>query len=259
MKRIFQSIALLSILLLPSVVFAQKAKSTSAGVINKKAISLPAPPFPPAARAVRATGVVNVEVTVDETGKVISAKAVSGHPLLRKASEDAAMKAEFEPFKIKGKPVRTNGILVYNYVEGNNSGKADTANQESAKKTEDAKDESAGKEEKSYSIQLGGAGSTSSSSEKSNPSGGQTLEGRYQNVRFPLNYYTFHSDGTFVKSSAGGSADSAYGTELFGTYVIQGNTITLKFNKGNVDQFPFEMLDNKDLKINNLLFAFRDN
>jgi TonB family protein len=61
-----------------------------------KILLLPRPPFPAAARAVRAAGEVVVEIKVDKDGKVISANAVSGHPLLRSASVQAAKNALFE-------------------------------------------------------------------------------------------------------------------------------------------------------------------
>mgnify|MGYP001254156747 CR=1 FL=1 len=59
------------------------------------------PPTPPAARAVRAVGTVVVVTRIGLDGKVISAKAISGHPLLRKASEIAAQKFEFDTSEIK--------------------------------------------------------------------------------------------------------------------------------------------------------------
>src|SRR6478672_400179 len=77
-----------------SVANAQNEKPISAGVLNGKAVKLPLPPYPPAAKAVKAQGAVNVEVIVDEEGNVTSAKTVSGHPLLRQASEKAAMEAK---------------------------------------------------------------------------------------------------------------------------------------------------------------------
>jgi len=61
-----------------------------------KIVSLPKPPYPAAARAVRATGEVVVEVKIDREGKVIEAKSVSGHPLLRVASAQAARSSLFE-------------------------------------------------------------------------------------------------------------------------------------------------------------------
>ncbi len=48
-------------------------KIVSGGVVNGKAVNLVRPPYPPAAKAVRASGAVNVQVTIDENGNVISA------------------------------------------------------------------------------------------------------------------------------------------------------------------------------------------
>jgi TonB family protein len=49
-----------------------------------------APKYPAAAQALRAAGAVDVAVKINKNGKVISAAAQSGHPLLRKACENAA-------------------------------------------------------------------------------------------------------------------------------------------------------------------------
>jgi TonB family protein len=89
--------------------------TVSGGVLNGKAISLPKPNYPPAARAVRASGSVNVQVTVDEKGSVTSASAVSGHPLLRAAAVKAAQEARFSPTVLQGKPVKVTGVIVYNF------------------------------------------------------------------------------------------------------------------------------------------------
>src|SRR6266550_3534489 len=62
----------------------------SGGVLNGKAISLPKPQYPPIARQAHASGTVVVQVTIDENGSVISAHAVSGHPLLRAVAVAAA-------------------------------------------------------------------------------------------------------------------------------------------------------------------------
>lgn len=86
------------------------------GVLNGKAISLPKPPYPNIARPFRASGVVNVQVTIDEDGTVTAAKAVTGNPYLRKAAEDAARQAKFEPSLLSGQPVQISGIVVYNFV-----------------------------------------------------------------------------------------------------------------------------------------------
>ena len=91
------------------------SKTISGGVLNGKAIELPQPPYPPAARAVRASGMVSVHVTVDEKGNIISATALSGHPLLRPAAVQAARGAKFKPTKLSGQPVKVTGVLTYNF------------------------------------------------------------------------------------------------------------------------------------------------
>lgn len=91
-------------------------KSIQGGVLNGKAVSLPAPAYPAAARAVKAGGAVNVQVTIDEAGTVVSASAVSGHPLLRQAAEQAARQATFSPTTLSGQPVKITGVIVYNFV-----------------------------------------------------------------------------------------------------------------------------------------------
>jgi len=91
-------------------------KAASVGILNGKALSLPKPEYPAAAKAVRAEGTVSVQVTIDEHGNVISAAAVSGHPLLRSAAESAARLATFAPTTLSGTAVRVSGILTYNFV-----------------------------------------------------------------------------------------------------------------------------------------------
>lgn len=91
-------------------------KRISGGVLNGKAISLPKPDYPAAARAVKASGAVNVQVTTDKEGNVIGAKAVSGHPLLRQAAEKAAFEAKFAPVMLSGIKVEVTGVIVYNFT-----------------------------------------------------------------------------------------------------------------------------------------------
>ena len=94
----------------------QTAKTVSGGVLNGKATSLVKPAYPAAAKAVRAEGAVNVQVTIDETGSVIAASAVSGHPLLRSSAVQAARQSKFSPTKLEGQPVKVTGVIVYNFV-----------------------------------------------------------------------------------------------------------------------------------------------
>ncbi len=91
-------------------------KQISGGVLNGKAKSLPKPQYPAAARAVGASGPVTVQVLLDETGAVISASAVSGHPLLRAAAVESARGALFSPTLLEGRPVKVSGVITYNFV-----------------------------------------------------------------------------------------------------------------------------------------------
>ena len=86
------------------------------GVLNGKALNLPLPAYPPIARAARASGTVTVMVVIDEKGCVISAKAVSGHPLLQRAAVEAARNACFSPTRLSGQPVKVTGVITYNFV-----------------------------------------------------------------------------------------------------------------------------------------------
>jgi TonB family protein len=91
-------------------------KPVSGGVLNGKAISLPPPTYPDIARRMRQGGKVEVEVIVDENGKVISARATAGPNLLRDVAVDAALRARFTPTKLSGQPVKISGRIDYNFT-----------------------------------------------------------------------------------------------------------------------------------------------
>ncbi len=91
------------------------ARTISLGVINGKATNLPKPIYSAAAKAVNAVGTVSVQITIDERGNVISAKAVDGHILLRADSEKAARNAKFSPTFLSKEPVKVTGVIVYKF------------------------------------------------------------------------------------------------------------------------------------------------
>jgi protein TonB len=91
-------------------------KPVSGGVLNGTAISLPSPTYPEAARRLGTAGLVSVEVVVDEVGKVISARAVSGPNALRDVAVQAAMRARFSPTKLSGQPVKVTGSINYKFA-----------------------------------------------------------------------------------------------------------------------------------------------
>jgi protein TonB len=84
-------------------------------VINSLAVSLPVPRYPSLANQIKLEGVVNVQVLIDEEGKVVSAKAVSGHPILIPEAQRAAMLAKFSPTILSGQRVKVSGIISYKF------------------------------------------------------------------------------------------------------------------------------------------------
>ncbi len=95
------------------------AARVSGGVVNGRAVNMVLPPYPASARASGASGTVQVRIVFDETGKVIWARAISGHPDLRQVAEDAAWQTKFSPTVLSGQAVKTSGILIYNFVPKN--------------------------------------------------------------------------------------------------------------------------------------------
>ena len=87
----------------------------ASGLLNNKALSKPAPVYPLAAIAADVSGMVDVQLVVDESGKVISARAVSGHPLLQEAATAVAYQARFSPTLFEGLPVKISGVVRYNF------------------------------------------------------------------------------------------------------------------------------------------------
>ena len=91
-------------------------RQVSTGVLMATVISMPAPAYPIIAKQVKAQGPVNVQILVNEQGKVISAQVLSGNPMLIAAAKEAAMRARFTPTLLSGTPVKVQGTIIYNFV-----------------------------------------------------------------------------------------------------------------------------------------------
>ena len=89
---------------------------TSPTILNSRALSLPKPPYPPIAKQMRVQGMVSVQVLIDESGKVISARAISGNPALTTAAQQAAFGARFSPTMIGDQAVKVSGLITYNFI-----------------------------------------------------------------------------------------------------------------------------------------------
>lgn len=88
-------------------------------IVNKRALSIPKPQVAnlnrPKHLQIKEEQTVTVQIIIDESGKVIYAKAISGHPMLHAACEISAMKAKFSPLLYTGPPIKVKALLVYKF------------------------------------------------------------------------------------------------------------------------------------------------
>ncbi|MGE0883633.1 MAG: TonB family protein [Blastocatellales bacterium] len=88
----------------------------SEGVLQGRAIKRQKPVYPAIAKSVRASGMVQVLVTISEEGRVTEANAISGHPMLRPAAVEAARQWVFTPTLLSNVPVKVQGVLSFNFL-----------------------------------------------------------------------------------------------------------------------------------------------
>ena len=87
------------------------------GQINlSTATKMAMPVYPQTALRAGISGLVKVEISVDEEGNVTDAKAVDGQQFLRTSAEDAARRSKFKPAMFDGKPIKSKGYIVYNFT-----------------------------------------------------------------------------------------------------------------------------------------------
>lgn len=94
----------------------KQPKTISGGVVNGRAIDLVMPVYPQAARSIGLYGKVEVKVLIDIDGKVLNAEVISGNPILRSSSVNAALKSEFAPINLGGEFVRVSGRIHYIFL-----------------------------------------------------------------------------------------------------------------------------------------------
>lgn len=75
-----------------------------------------APVYPPVARSTRTTGMVTVELTIDEKGDVAEVQKASGPAMLQSAAKDAVRRWKFKPFVRDGQPVKATGYVSFNFA-----------------------------------------------------------------------------------------------------------------------------------------------
>jgi len=80
------------------------------------AVRMATPAYSAIAYRSQIEGKVVVDVELDTEGEVVSAKAVSGHQMLRSAAEDAARRSKFKPATYSDRPIKGKGQIVYNFT-----------------------------------------------------------------------------------------------------------------------------------------------
>jgi len=91
----------------------QEPEKVSESDLQSRVITRVKPFYPPSAKKMKATGPVEVEITISEEGLVIEAKAISGHIALRSAAIEAARKWVFKPAILNGVQVRMKSVLTF--------------------------------------------------------------------------------------------------------------------------------------------------
>jgi TonB family protein len=99
----------------PPQTSAPSKEQIKGGVLNSRAIEMPKPDYPEAAKQAGIHGLVKVDVTIDEEGNVIAAEATEGPKELREAAVAAAKKARFAPVILHGARIKVNGVLTYKF------------------------------------------------------------------------------------------------------------------------------------------------
>jgi protein TonB len=99
----------------PAQADAAPQSPLNVGQLNSRALSLPKPLYPETARRMRVEGAVKVLVTIDVSGRVISARAESGNVLLRESAVKAARLARFTPALVSGQAVAVSGFITYTF------------------------------------------------------------------------------------------------------------------------------------------------
>ena len=90
-------------------------QSVELGQLNNMAVRLVTPVYPTIAQKMNIQGKVTVQITLDEEGKVTSAKASDGPSMLRLACENAARQSKFKPTMVETQAVKATGFIVYNF------------------------------------------------------------------------------------------------------------------------------------------------
>jgi TonB family protein len=95
----------------PSLVTVKISQGVSQGLLIKRV----APKYPPAALAVHAEGVVQIEATIDKEGHVTNLKVLKGDAVLAHAALEAVRQWRYKPYYLDGAPVEIQTQITVNF------------------------------------------------------------------------------------------------------------------------------------------------
>jgi Ca-activated chloride channel family protein len=110
----------------PQASLSPKKLEVSGGVLQGAATKKVQPAYPAIAKGANVKGSVQIQITTNESGEVINARAVAGHPLLRDAALQAAKQWRFKPTELSGVPVKTQGVITFNFDMGGKAAPGET-------------------------------------------------------------------------------------------------------------------------------------
>ncbi len=73
------------------------------------------PVYPAMAKNLRLTGVVKVDLVIDENGQIAEVQNLSGPAMLQRAATDAVKKWKFKPFTRDGQATKATGFVSFNF------------------------------------------------------------------------------------------------------------------------------------------------
>jgi TonB family protein len=91
-----------------------QARLISGGAANSELIMVPKANYPDEAKRAGVTGTVAVKVEIDTKGQVVSAHAVSGHPMLQASAVEAALRARFSP-ALRATQSKRSGVISFTF------------------------------------------------------------------------------------------------------------------------------------------------
>ncbi len=85
------------------------------GSLIDYATSKVSPTYPPAAKTMRMTGTVKVEILINEDGSIAEVQKTSGPSMLQRAAVDAVKRWKFKPFMKDGQAVKASGFVSFSF------------------------------------------------------------------------------------------------------------------------------------------------